>query len=207
MTDKEIEVTSKKLLRILFEKCKLKPNGCIEVVGHDNGHGYGRFEINKRQHRAHKIVWECLIEKVPTGLVLDHLCRNKKCVNPEHLEVVSIKENVLRGFGISAKNRRKTECQLGHVLLPPNIEKQGVSPRSCYICKQSRVRGFFITNRKSITNKKLISALELQQSFLGRKGIVMSTKGIIDEAARFYKNKSTIKSIKALDKIREGENG
>lgn len=78
--------------------------------------GYGavwdkRIDNNRLAHRT---AYEMLVGPVPDGLEIDHLCRNRACVNPNHMEVVTAKENVLRGIGISAQNARKTHCKNGH---------------------------------------------------------------------------------------------
>lgn len=76
--------------------------------------GYGRFYVGGKRVKAHRFAYESEIGPVPEGLELDHLCRNLRCVRPDHLEAVTHQENVRRGmspFGISA---RKTECPQGH---------------------------------------------------------------------------------------------
>lgn len=63
-----------------------------------NSQGYGHMQINKKRHQAHKWLFESLKGKVPHKSELDHLCRNRACINPEHLQVVSHKENCRRGY-------------------------------------------------------------------------------------------------------------
>src|SRR5580698_2584776 len=65
--------------------------------------GYGCFQIAKVNFRAHRLAYELLRGPIPTGLHLDHLCRNRSCVNPDHLEPVTQRENTLRGEGIAAQ--------------------------------------------------------------------------------------------------------
>lgn len=80
--------------------------------------GYGSFgmrvEKASRTRTAHKIVYETLVGEVPEGMQLDHLCKVPLCVNPEHLEIVTPRENTLRSDGIAAINARKTHCVHGH---------------------------------------------------------------------------------------------
>src|SRR6266576_3456485 len=80
----------------------------------NRGRGYGNVWIAGRMYRAHRVAYELLIGPIPEGLTLDHLCRNRGCVNPAHLEPVTSRENTLRGEGISANNARKTHCKHGH---------------------------------------------------------------------------------------------
>lgn len=105
--------------------------------------GYGNFWIGKTCYRAH--VFSYLIHKgeVPEGLVLDHLCRIRDCVNPNHLEPKTIKENILCGEGIAAINSKKTHCKHGHEFTENNIynyeEHRGNSvsdTRHCKICRE-----------------------------------------------------------------------
>src|SRR5262249_20449266 len=79
-------------------------SGCWRWIGAINAEGYDTL------HRdlAHRIVYELLVELIPAGLTLDHLCRNRSCVNPGHLEPVPLAINVLRGESPPARNARKT---------------------------------------------------------------------------------------------------
>src|SRR5690242_3990108 len=80
-------------------------------VDHD---GYGRFVVDGKTCKAHRIAYTLSIGPIPDGLTIDHLCRNKRCVNPAHLEAVSQKENNHRGTSPSALNIQKTHCIRGH---------------------------------------------------------------------------------------------
>jgi hypothetical protein len=83
-------------------------------------HGYGAFGLNYKIYRAHKISYELINGKIMCGLVLDHLCRNKLCVNPDHLEPVTVRENTMRGVGVTAKNAKKKYCKNNHPLFGDN---------------------------------------------------------------------------------------
>ena len=92
-------------------------SGCWEWRAGRGTGGYGKFNTggNRGPHvSAHRFAYEQLVGPVPKGLVLDHLCRNRICVNPAHLEPVTDRENVLRGVGITAVNAAKTHCPYGH---------------------------------------------------------------------------------------------
>ena len=98
--------------------------------------GYGEFRVElppARPAKAHRFAYETLIGPIPDGLELDHLCRVRNCVNPEHLEPVTGRVNTLRGESPAAQNARKTHCVRGHEL-PLRQETKGRRKR----CSQCR---------------------------------------------------------------------
>jgi hypothetical protein len=100
--------------------------------------GYGRVHVNGRRRSAHVVVYELLNGPVPEGMQLDHLCRNRLCVNPSHLEPVSVKENVARGVSFAARYAARTHCPKGHEYTPENIDpiiQRGKNVgRRCRVC-------------------------------------------------------------------------
>lgn len=98
--------------------------------------GYGQFALNGTVTRqAHRYAYERMVGPVPSGLELDHLCRVRHCVNPEHLEPVTPRVNNLRSTSPSAFNAAKTRCVHGHEFTPENtlLRRDGVS-RTCRAC-------------------------------------------------------------------------
>jgi hypothetical protein len=75
---------------------------------------YGALRVDGRMTYAHRVAYELFVGPIPEGLQLDHLCSVPHCVNPEHLEPVTARENVLRSRGLTAQNARKTHCKYGH---------------------------------------------------------------------------------------------
>lgn len=89
---------------------------------------------------AHRISYEMLIGPIPSGLQLDHLCRVRHCVNPQHLEPVTNRVNSLRGISLPAQNHRKTHCPQGHAYTPDNVYYHGAGNRwrICATCQKAR---------------------------------------------------------------------
>lgn len=106
---------------------------CWEWTAGKTKQGYGGFHPTKaRMVLAHRYAYELLIGPIPAGLVIDHLCRNRVCVNPAHLEPVTTGENTRRGFSVSTWNRIKTKCPADH---PYSAENTYVSPKGSRICR------------------------------------------------------------------------
>lgn len=115
---------------------RVADNGCWEWLGCGNSDGYGRMRADGAEVYAHRFSFENLVGPIPPGLHIDHLCRNRLCVNPAHLEAVPQGVNTLRGMGPPALNARKTQCFQGHALTEDNIYRTaGSNRRHCRQCK------------------------------------------------------------------------
>lgn len=118
---------------------------CAEWQG-ARTNGYGRFTIrfgrgrggHQQTFQAHRMAYELLVGPIPGGLVIDHLCRNPACVNPDHMEPVTIAENVRRGSaGQHGSHRRLTHCKYGHAFTEANTLIDCRGRRRCKTCRQA----------------------------------------------------------------------
>lgn len=94
------------------------------------------FWYKEKNTKAHRAAYELLIAPIPNDKVIDHLCRNPSCVNPDHLEVVTQRENILRGIGPSAIHARKTHCPRGHPYSGDNLYISPNRQRRCRTCQR-----------------------------------------------------------------------
>ena len=115
---------------------------CWVWTGYTDRDGYGAGRLRGNTEMAHRAVWEELVGPIPDGLTIDHLCRNKACVNPDHLEPVTVGENRRRGVNVLVQRMlRKTHCPAGHPYSPENTyTPPGTVKRQCRTCDRLRQR-------------------------------------------------------------------
>lgn len=117
-----------------------RTTACWRWVGHLSASGYGRLHWKGKTLPAHRVSYERFVGAIPEGLQLDHLCRNRWCVNPHHLEPVTPRENTLRGNTLAAKNAQKTHCPQGHPYTEENTYFIRTGGRACQTCKKHHRR-------------------------------------------------------------------
>lgn len=123
--------------------------GCWLWVGGKTSAQYGHLRIEGKPYYAHRFSYEWFVGPILRGLDLDHLCRNPSCVNPDHLEPVTHRENLMRSpIAVAAINARKTHCPQGHEY---NYENTQVGPRgrSCRTCKARQARARYSRLKES----------------------------------------------------------
>lgn len=135
-----------------FSKIIVNPKTqCWEWSGTKRS-GYGRITtggVRGSVVSAHRFSYEHHIGPIPAGLVLDHICQNRSCCNPSHLEPVTNRENILRGTGIAAKNASKVFCKRGHLLAGENLFVQANGARGCCQCRRDYSRAYMQKTRRA----------------------------------------------------------
>lgn len=117
--------------------------------------GYGRAFYNGKRIMAHRLFYELFNGEIPANLEIDHLCRNRFCVNPEHLEAVTRSENAKRAAPfITYTNSLKTHCPQGHEYTSNNTRKYGDQGRKCLECKRARDRNYVNKNKERLKTYK-----------------------------------------------------
>lgn len=107
---------------------------CWLWVGSLTSAGYGKiYDDTRRLSQAHRVMYEALVGPVPAGKELDHTCRVRRCVRPDHLEPVTHRENLLRGDTLAARHAKVTHCPRNHEYTPENIIWKGTR-RNCRAC-------------------------------------------------------------------------
>ncbi|HLW00043.1 MAG TPA: HNH endonuclease signature motif containing protein [Ktedonobacterales bacterium] len=115
------------------EKVVKEASGCWFWQGWLDVNGYARFKIGSQSVLVHRWAYEYYRGAISKGFVIDHLCKNRSCVNPDHLEAITIKENNIRA---------KTHCRAGHPLTPENVYFTRDGTRICRLCQEERRAGY-----------------------------------------------------------------
>ncbi len=127
-----------------------KTHSCWNWIGGKDSSGYGVFR-DKIITSSHRFSYQLHKDKIPNGLEIDHLCRNRSCVNPDHLEVVTHQENTKRG-NAGLHERIKTHCPQGHEYDKENTQitthKNGNYKRSCRMCNNINWKKWKLANPK-----------------------------------------------------------
>lgn len=129
-----------KVEELIRRRILVTEKGCWEWQGYRTVGGYGRICRRGKNHSIHRYVYQQVVGPIPDGLELDHLCRERACCNPEHLEPVTHKENHQRGLGAQRSrefNEKRTHCPQGHPFAGEHLYDY-YNPKTGYRCKQCR---------------------------------------------------------------------
>ena len=134
--------TTPDLVAAFWSKVR-KGNGCWLWLGARQPNGYGRFfGFGAGKYRlAHRFSYELARGRIHRGKQIDHLCRNRLCVNPIHLEAVSCRTNLVRGKTLAASNLKKNHCPQGHLYEGNNLRLYG-RKRICRTCDREKARRY-----------------------------------------------------------------
>lgn len=129
----------------LFVAKVIRGDGCWEFSGYHCHQGYGRAWNGQKAALAHRVAYELWVGPIPVGLVVDHLCFNRGCVNPAHLRVLTVSENCSR-----QRDASKTHCVNGHEFTPENTRirtDRGIHQRECRLCNRDACRRYHAKKR------------------------------------------------------------
>ena len=135
-----------KTLETRFWEKVEKTEDCWLWKGAIQNKGYGQIRVGKKIKYAHRISYELINESIPEGMTIDHLCFVTNCVNPSHLEVVTMIENIKRSRRI-----KRTHCKNGHLLSEDNTYKTNANKNVCIICHRLSCLSRYYKN-KALTN-------------------------------------------------------
>ncbi|HEY0889331.1 MAG TPA: HNH endonuclease signature motif containing protein [Nocardioides sp.] len=135
--------THDEVVAVLAERSAYIASGCVVWLGPLTNAGYGRMtwldDTGTIQRGAHRVAYTVLVDAIPTGKVIDHTCRVRHCIRPQHLDVVTHRENVLRSpIAPAALNLAKTHCPRNHPYTPENTYRQRDGGRLCRTCQLTR---------------------------------------------------------------------
>lgn len=121
---------------------------CWEWFAGKSSSGYGYMIVSGKSKSVHRISWEVHRGPIPSGMWLDHLCHNRACVNPDHLRLVTPRQNALENNnGLSAQNILKTHCDNGHEFTPENTHIRRRSAKSINLRRVCRICGMMGTRK------------------------------------------------------------
>lgn len=133
-------------LRSRIQARVVNADGCWVWQGAKKPSGYGNIYVEGRYLNTHRAAYMAFVGPIPDGLTIDHLCRNRSCVNPDHLEPVTHRENTMRGDSPGAIMRRTGKCRRGHRWGPDTVKPNG----QCRECQRLIQRRYYARSRGQV---------------------------------------------------------
>lgn len=136
----------------LIANSDVQVDGCWTFLGRLDKDGYGHTWFDQRDARPHRLTYEAAYGPIPDGLVIDHLCRNRACLRPDHLEAVTTQENTFRSpVSTGSINAAKTHCAHGHEFTPENTYTSTPGWRQCRTCNRERAHKRYVASIQRLT--------------------------------------------------------
>lgn len=145
-----IQITITDILRVFSNRITIDDEGCYIFLGANRGGGYKGVSIRGHAYYAHRAMYSFVHNDLEMAGVVDHtchtsackevLCKHRHCVNPDHLRLVTQKENLLSGNTLYARNARKTHCNSGHEFTEQNTYLTKRNQRLCKTCRKLGMR-------------------------------------------------------------------
>lgn len=150
--------------RVLLNTYFCPFSGCWLWTGYTTPRGYSFIQVLGKKYSVHRLMWVKEHGVIPPDKQIDHLCRNRNCINPDHLELVTSRENTMRGISFSAVNAKKTHCVHGHEFTPENVRPRKRGGRECLACRRRKA--------ETASAKKQVKIIETQKAGLlpGKEG-------------------------------------
>jgi hypothetical protein len=125
----------------ILRRIVLTDTGCWEWQGYADVHGYGQMGLGNKVYLVHRLSYEAHVGPIPDGMMIDHLCRYPRCVNPAHLDVVTPRENLMRSdLTFAGRKARQTSCIHGHLFDEKNTWVSKDGRRKCRKCSARNQR-------------------------------------------------------------------